>query len=308
MRWSWLVLAVLAMPRSAQAFCRSTTNLEFVPTDETPCDTAGKPLFWASRCVEVRVDRTASSQANLATIRTTTATALAKWANVACDPCGATGQPSLVVTEAGPTDCEFGVNKDGPNTNVVVFRDSAWTHDPGMLALTTVSFKRDTGEIIDADIEVNSDITVQKISTGAANPDAFDLESILTHEAGHLVGIAHSPVADATMRPRYDKGDLSLRDLAPDDVCAVCAAAPPGRDAPCNGTSQASCAPSETGTTPPNPNPNADTGSGGGCAIGHRDAPTSVALVLLALLFSRLRSHSARPSRNRRSSCTSCSR
>ena len=309
MRWLWLVVALVAAPKSALAFCRTTTNLDFVPTDATPCDTTGKPLFWASRCVEVRVLRDASRQASLATIRTTTAGAFAKWASVSCDPCGVTGKPSLVVTEAGQTDCAFGYLKSAPNTNVVVFRDSGWTHDIGMLALTTVSFRKDTGEIVDADIEVNSDPSQQKISTGAADPTAFDLDSILTHEAGHLLGLAHSPVADATMRPRYDQGDLSLRDLAPDDVCGVCAAAPPGRDAPCNGTSSATCATSPDAGTEPTPSSGS---SGGGCSAAGEPARSgpagTLALVFLGLFVSRLRSRTARARRSLPSSCTRCSR
>lgn len=296
MRWLWLAVALLAVPKSAHAFCRSTTNLDFVPTAATPCDITGKPLFWTSRCLQVRVHQTASKQASLATIRTTTASAFARWAAVTCDPCGVTGKPSLVTTEAGETDCKFGYLRDAPNTNVVVFRDTGWTHDIGMLALTTVSFRKDTGEIVDADIEVNS--AQQKISTGAADPSAFDLDSILTHEAGHLLGLAHSPVADATMRPRYDEGDLSLRDLAPDDVCGICAVAPPGRDAPCNGTSAATCAATADGGTTPTPSPGGD---GGGCTIRARssNASPAAALAVVALLLSRLRSRNARAPRSR---------
>jgi hypothetical protein len=301
MRWMWLAVALVFAPKSAHAFCRSTTNLDFVPTEEEPCDTAGKPLFWASRCVEVRVHRPTSQQVDLATARSIAAKSFAKWANVTCDACGATGKPSLVVTEAGPTDCDFAFLRDKPNTNVIVFRDSEWNHEPGMLALTTVSFRKDSGEIIDADIEINSDIYQTKISTGAIDPDAFDLESIITHEAGHLIGLAHSPIGDATMRPRYDKGDTTLRDLAPDDVCGVCAAAAPAREAACSAYSAASCDPTtDAGTTPGNNATPAE--SDGGCAMGH-GADTSLWL-LLALALSRLRSYNGRRSCNRASSCS----
>lgn len=304
MRWSWLAALLIFLPREARAFCRSTTNLSFTPTEEQPCDTAGKPLFWPGRCVEVRVHRTASKQVDLATARSVTAGAFAKWANVTCDSCGAAGKPSIVVTEAGPTDCEFGYLRDGANTNVVIFRDNDWQHEPGMLALTTVSFRKDSGEIVDADIEINSDPYQQKISTGPAAADAYDLDSILTHEGGHLLGLAHSPIADATMRPRYDQGDLSLRDLATDDVCGICAAAPPGRDVPCNPSSSASCA--ETGDAGTTNTETTKGDGGGGCSMAS-DSGQNPLWIFAAIALSRLCSHRAQRSRNRRRSCTSCS-
>lgn len=291
MRWLVVALAVVALPRSAHAFCRSTTNTSFVPTEATPCDTTGKPLFWASRCLEVRVHRTASKQVDLDTARAQTATALAAWANVTCDACGTAGRPSLVVREAGPTDCEFGYLRDKPNTNVVIFRDSDWKHDPGQIALTTVSFRKDTGEIVDADVEIDSEIYHHALSTSGAK-DAYDLQSLLVHEFGHLMGIAHSPVDDATMRPRYDKGDVSLRDLAQDDVCAMCAVAPPGRDAPCNATSSASCANTPDPSNPGGTTPPAEESSGG-CAVG-RSSPTAALILLFAIAISRLRSRNGR--------------
>lgn len=299
MRWWWLAILLVGVPRDALAFCRSTTNLSFVPSEATPCDSAGKPLFWAGRCAEVRVHRTASKQVDLETARKLTATSLAAWSDAACDPCGPPGKPSLVITEAGATDCEFGYLRDAPNTNVVIFRDTDWNHEPSMLALTTVSFRKDTGEIVDADVEINSDIYQQKFSTGAPSGDAYDLQSVLVHELGHVMGLAHSPIADATMRPRYDKGDVSLRDLALDDVCGICAVAPPGREAPCNPTSSASCANVETPTPP-----SVGDDDSGGCAVAHAIggvAPSCAPLgLLLVLAASRLRRCSARPSGTRR--------
>ena len=55
----------------------------------------------------------------------------------------------------------------------------------------------------------------------------FDLQSILTHEAGHFLGLAHSPDAEATMAAQYYEGTTTFRSLAADDVAAVCAAYPP---------------------------------------------------------------------------------
>jgi MYXO-CTERM domain-containing protein len=92
----------------------------------------------------------------------------------------------------------------------------------------------------------------------------FDLLSIITHETGHMLGIAHSRVPDSTMGREYLPGDLSLRDLATDDVAAICAVYPPveagapGDPASCDPTPRHGF----TGECGPFPEPEDD-----GCAV-----------------------------------------
>lgn len=60
------------------------------------------------------------------------------------------------------------------------------------------------GEILDADVYVlPGDAGVQFATPAAlpANPNAYDLESILTHELGHTFGFSHSGVWRAMMYP-----------------------------------------------------------------------------------------------------------
>ncbi|HUK32022.1 MAG TPA: matrixin family metalloprotease, partial [Candidatus Acidoferrum sp.] len=60
------------------------------------------------------------------------------------------------------------------------------------------------GEILDADVLVspdNASITFATPAALAANPQAYDLESILTHELGHFLGFQHSDVWSAAMFP-----------------------------------------------------------------------------------------------------------
>jgi len=69
-------------------------------------------------------------------------------------------------------------------------------------------------------------------------PGHTDLDSLLTHEAGHLLGLAHSSDSSATMFPGYEAGTIDLRTLAPDDITAICSVYPPGRQ-----VSSTSCEP-----------------------------------------------------------------
>ncbi len=123
------------------------------------------------------------------------------------------------------------------NHNIVVFRDDdpqdpidAWEHELGALAITTVTFESNEGRLLDADVEVND----AGFSFTACDPadcqPQFDLENTLTHEFGHVLGLDHTDVAEATMFPSAPEGDLSKRSLAEDDIDAVCTIYPAGAD------------------------------------------------------------------------------
>jgi MYXO-CTERM domain-containing protein len=138
--------------------------------------------------------------------------------------------------------------------------DTAVYYDPAALALTTVSAKASSGQITDADIEVNAfhfmwgDL-VANPPTGA--PQVHDLRNAMTHEMGHLIGLDHTcfppgstmprpnddmgqPIPDCgvasqdvietTLFPSADSGDVDKRTLAPDDQRAVCEIYPAADD------------------------------------------------------------------------------
>src|SRR5262249_46305618 len=114
-----------------------------------------------------------------------------------------------------------------PNQNLIVFRDDGWPYnDPySTLGLTTVTFNAETGEIYDADMEINASGRNLSI-TDTVPSNGFDLLSVVTHEAGHFFGLAHATDPVATMYASYKPGSASLRDLAPDDIEGICAIYP----------------------------------------------------------------------------------
>ena len=64
------------------------------------------------------------------------------------------------------------------------------------------------GEIVDADVYFRNDGTATFATREAlaANPNSFDLESVLIHELGHFFGFSHSAVQRAMMYPFASKG------------------------------------------------------------------------------------------------------
>lgn len=104
---------------------------------------------------------------------------------------------------------------DGLNTICFDQADSAFT--PGVLAFARVittdrlgeqvgssAVSTQLGQILDADIYFNPNgpnIAFATPQALAANPSAYDLESLLTHEFGHFLGFSHSAVWSAIMYP-----------------------------------------------------------------------------------------------------------
>lgn len=231
---------ILAAP-AASAFCRTTTNPNFVPTAAKPCDEVNTKLWWASKCVGYSVNRSASAQVPLDFANAIADLAFKEWSKRDCSEGGAacgTGKPSMTAQNLGPVDCaSVEHTQGGANANIIIFRDGVWPHEGTALALTTVTFKVDSGEIYDVDMEVQSNPNEVKLGTSdPLKPGEYDLRSILTHEAGHFFGLAHSPTAQATMLASYKPGDTFMRDLSADDICGLCAAYPPNRDAVCDAT------------------------------------------------------------------------
>ena len=286
-------LCALAASNQADAFCRTTT-CQNCPQPLNGCVTSGIPIFWAESCVGYDLQRDASAQVPLDTATQIAAQAFSHWQDVLCPD--ADTPPSIRFTDLGPVNCgraEFNDPREptpnqGGNANIIVFRDATWDHtntyDPtSTLALTTVTYSAITGRIYDADIELNGQLPLD--ASGSPRPDAFDLESVLTHEVGHFLGLAHSNLpCDAecpAMHASYTRGSIASRTLKADDIAGICTIYPPDR----THTSD-TCLPmgghsSECGSAQPIVSP---TNNGSGCAIAfsrqdsHADALPFVAV------------------------------
>lgn len=222
-----VVFGSLAVPRGAGAYCRTTTQP--LPQDYSPtrgCYTDGLYLFWRNACVSYSINASASASIPFDEAKRVIDDSFGTWMGTTCAD---TGQAAgIAVSNAGSASCEkIGYNADGPNQNLIVFRDDGWPYlDPNStLGLTTVTFNSETGEIYDADMEINS--SRRNLSTTDRVPaNGFDLASVVTHEAGHFFGLAHATSMSATMYASYKPGTDALRTLSDDDVAGLCAIYP----------------------------------------------------------------------------------
>jgi hypothetical protein len=230
---SLAAVAIVAWPRDASAFCRTTTCTRDCPTDFDGCSSSGLQLWWATSCVGYSLDAKLTKNLPEAPVREAIRQAFFAWTEV---DCGGGRRASMTFSPFVDSSCgRSEYRADAGNVNVMIFKDDDWTYRgiDGTLAKTTVTFDGTSGEILDADIEINS--AYNNLSVGDAKVE-YDLQSIVTHEIGHMIGLAHSSDFSATMFAAYDPGTTELRTLAGDDVKAVCAAYPPGRAASCDPT------------------------------------------------------------------------
>ncbi len=200
-------------------------------------------------------------------------TSLATWEAVTCG-----GSPLGVhvnVMSERSTCTEPLYRDNGPNANVIMFVTDwgARMYDPAAFAVTTVWHRKSTGEILDADMEINERRGPYGICPAAGCSDAMrtvDLQDVVTHELGHYLGMAHSTDPEATMYFQAAAGETTKRDLAPDDIAGICNIYPAGTPA------------GECDYTPRGGLDLACT-SHGGCSIAAPGAASSIPFALLGL-------------------------
>jgi hypothetical protein len=230
--------ALSAHERDALAFCRTSTcplPANFAPQPglcqppdfeqfcaSLPTPVKPLPLWWRNACVSYDIQQKASRQVTYDQAAQSLATAFAKWTDTQC--AGGAGRVSIAVMDLGPVSCNLvQYSSDQGNQHVILFHDDVWPYPNDLnntLGLTTITFDPTTGEIYDADMELNA--TKPLTVTGPLPTDGYDFLSIITHETGHFLGLAHSGDNLATMFAHYTQGTTRMRNLTSDDTSGIC--------------------------------------------------------------------------------------
>jgi hypothetical protein len=244
-----VLLLVLAIPAPASAWCPTLTEGPPQPADESACAPMldRHPLFWRERCTEISISSAAPPHAlPISVVTQVLRRGLDQWQNADCGSGVTTGLDVQVLAETNA--CTVAThNSRGHNVHAIIFIDDAdtWSmvrmHDPRAFAVTYVWHDRNTGEIFDADMELNeSRGTLEDcpdIGCDGCPPEGcdtsggvVDLGNVVTHELGHYFGLSHTTAdhPEATMLAHAPFGEIIKRTIEADDIDGICSTYPPG--------------------------------------------------------------------------------
>ncbi len=196
-------------------------------------DFCPQPLRWWRRETAFSLAQITPGEFALSEVRALVETSFDAWIDADCASTPSPNGLVPVVTFAGTSDATRATPpataKAEPDNVVVFIRSSSeWTrsgNSASWIAITKIAHDQTSGEIVDADIEINDGGYTFSLD-GTPTQGEVDFLSMLIHEVGHFYGLDHSLINTATMFATYSQvaGDVTdARTLDADDVTGVCA-------------------------------------------------------------------------------------
>jgi len=176
-------------------------------------------LRWAKQSTSIAFDATAPEEIDATAARSELLDSLAEWSQLSC--LGAAD--GWIFEDQGMVQGQtvgFDPTPGALNENLVVWVRSKWSHPEQVVALTSLTYDFYSGEIVDADIELNDQVFLFAIEP---NVKEMDLRNTFVHELGHLLGLDHSIEKSATMYFTAPQGETKKRTLSQDDIDGYCA-------------------------------------------------------------------------------------
>jgi predicted Zn-dependent protease len=176
-------------------------------------------LRWAEQSTPIAFDAGAPEEIDATAARSELLESLDEWSQIAClgegDGWTFVDQGLVQGQKVG-----FDPSAGASNENLVVWVRSNWKHPQQVVALTSLTYDFYSGEIVDADIELNDEVFL--FST-EPNLKEMDLRNTFVHELGHFLGLDHSTEKSATMYFTAPQGETKKRTLSQDDLDGYCA-------------------------------------------------------------------------------------
>jgi MYXO-CTERM domain-containing protein len=208
-----VALAAVTMARPAGAYVRAVA------------DKTEQPVYWSAPCAVVTIYLNGFTQLTSDQVAKSIAAAAQAWSPdvVTCPGAGAdggSGHPSFeIITQlsSGGAVPHVGGGGGSDGKNELIFRTTDWEYDPSAIALTSRNTDP-SGRIFDADIEVNAlppylnGYVWANLDPGAASAAGgqtqMDLQTAITHEFGHFLGLGHTCFNEAVDLPPRPVDDL----------------------------------------------------------------------------------------------------
>ena len=202
----------MALVSTAVAFQRETTDdASCTEAPNVNCGHGGTPLEWRDFPVSFFIDPDGSGLAD-GTVIDAAEAAFATWQNAS--------RNGITFDFAGTTTT--GSNGDD-RRNVIHFRPFIGGRDT--FAQSILTYDVETGELLDVDIELNDNFDFAPLPSGQNDPSdsRVDLRAVLTHEAGHLLGLDHENRfgEEVVMYFSDTTGNTTHRNLSNDDRSGV---------------------------------------------------------------------------------------
>jgi MYXO-CTERM domain-containing protein len=190
-----LVSLLLGVSSSAHACTINTTEV-------------GKRIRWSTETIGLQMDSEFENYLGPGEAYAALAMGFEAWR-------GLPRVPDMMIMPGTPAT--LGHHDGHPTNGIYLLRD--WPYDAAKLAVTVVTYEMDTGRLLDADIVVNGKANFALLPEPTpAGDSSYDLAAVLTHEAGHVLGLGESSAGvDATMWPYAKPDDTDKRTLAEDD-------------------------------------------------------------------------------------------